>query len=508
MIRFMALVVALPVFAPLLCGALAAIVWRHPSLQLTLSFIGAATLSISSAVCLAATLNTGPIALQFGGWPVPFGIGFVADILSSTMSSVTGVIGLAAISYSRTCPDTALERAPTFLPLTSLMLAGTAGAFLTGDLFNLYVWFEVMLVSSFGLLVIGNRPLQVNGTMKYLVLNLIATTILLLAIALTYSRYGTLNLADIAVRAQRERVDDSAIAALFVFAFGLKAAIFPLYFWLPPAYPNSSVVVAAALAGLLTKVGVYGLYRIMTLVWREELYILAPVFAVASGLTMITGVLGAVASQEIRTILSFHIVSQIGYMIMPLAFPSAASLSGGIFYIVHHILVKSNLFFVAGLIAYAGGTSDLRRIKSGLIGTHPVLALLFVVPAASLAGIPPLSGFWAKLVLVDAGLAAEQGALVTIALITSALTLFSMTKIWQAAFWSHATANGDVKEDHANEVPAPRPSAWTLAPVVMLTLFTASIGLWPEPLAQLAERAANTLVDRRAYIGAVMGISP
>jgi multicomponent Na+:H+ antiporter subunit D len=228
---------------------------------------------------------------------------------------------------------------------------------------------------------------------------------------------------------------------------------------------------------------------------------------------MLTGVLGAVASSEMRTIFSFHIVSQIGYMIMPLAFPSAAALSAGVFYVIHHILVKSNLFFISGLVARAGGSSDLTRIRGGLLGTHHGLALFFAIPAASLAGIPPLSGFWAKLVVIDIGLQAHQGALVTIALITSALTLFSMTKIWQAAFWGEArsaareeTPRSDL--DPSFDVPAPRVSAWSYTPVVVLALLTVSIGLWPEPLLRLTTRAGIELTDHTDYIDAVMRTRP
>ncbi len=483
------------------------IVRRRPLLQLAISIVGALSLIIVSAACLFMTLRRGHLVLQFGSWPAPFGITFVADLLSSAMVGITGVIGLSAVVYSHASSDLSPERAPLFLPLLSFMLGGISGAFLTGDLFNLYVWFEVMLVTSFGLLVIGNRPRQLGGTMKYVVLNIIATTVLLLAIAMTYGAHGTLNLADLAIRTSREDTDDSSVAMLFVFAFCLKSATFPLYFWLPPTYPNSSIVVSSALAGLLTKVGVYSLYRVMSLVFAEEMSTLTPIFSVIAGLTMLTGVLGAVASSEIRAILSFHIVSQIGYMIMPLAFPSAAAFSAGIFYIVHHILVKSNLFFVSGLIARAGGSSDLTRLRGGLLGTHPALAWLFAIPAASLAGIPPLSGFWAKLVIIDAGLEAHREALVAIALITSALTLFSMTKIWQSVFFTRA--NSRPREQTAeSEIPSPRISAWSCAPVIVLSLFTTSIGLWPEPLVSLTERAALELIDRTDYIDAVLENRP
>jgi multicomponent Na+:H+ antiporter subunit D len=281
---------------------------------------------------------------------------------------------------------------------------------------------------------------------------------------------------------------------LFFVAFGIKAAVFPLFFWLPAAYPTLPVAVSALFAGLLTKVGVYAMIRVFTLLFVGDTPFTHGLILWVAGLTMVTGVLGAVSQTEVRRILSFHIVSQIGYMVMGLGLYTPLGLAGSVFYIAHHIVVKTNLFLIAGLLARARGSFELARLGS-LWHERPWLAALFLVPALSLAGLPPLSGFFAKVVLARAGLESGEFAVVAVAFAVSLLTLYSMTKIWSEAFWKRAP--GPARD--ARFSPA------LVGPSVALAGLTLAIGILAGPLLDLSIAAAEGLLDRDGYTHAVLG---
>jgi len=279
---------------------------------------------------------------------------------------------------------------------------------------------------------------------------------------------------------------------LFFIAFGIKAAVFPLFFWLPASYHTMPVAVSALFAGLLTKVGVYALIRVFTLVFRDDVEFIKELMLVVACLTMAVGVLGAVAQMEMRRILSFHIVSQIGYMIIGLALMTPLALAGTVFYLAHHIIVKTNLFLVSGAVARATGSFELKK-SGGLYAAQPGLALLFLIPALSLAGIPPLSGFWGKYILVKAGLESGQVVLVVVALAVSVFTMISMMKIWSEAFW---------KPHPLGLTPAP--VGLLNGPIAAMAAMTLAIGFGVEPVMQLAERSAQQLLEPQTYIQAVL----
>jgi multicomponent Na+:H+ antiporter subunit D len=361
------------------------------------------------------------------------------------------------------------------------------------------------------LLALGGERAQMEGAIKYVTLNLIASALFLAAVGIIYGLTGTLNMADISVRlgqVEHPRLATTS-SMLFLVAFGVKAAVFPLFFWLPASYHTPPVAVSAVFSGLLTKVGVYALIRVFTLMFVQEPGFTHSLILVIAALTMITGVLGAVAQNEFRRILSFHIVSQIGYMILGLGLFTRLALAGSVFYIVHHIIVKTNLFLVSGVAARLGGSYELKQL-GGLYRAYPLVATLFFIPAMSLAGMPPLSGFFAKLALVRAGLEVEEYLAVGVALAVGLFTLFSMTKIWGEAFWKDtAEASTDAPATEA-ALPATANSSPAglrvlLAPIVALALVTLWLGLWGEPMFRLALRAADQLLDPAAYVTAVLG---
>ncbi|RJL01458.1 Na+/H+ antiporter subunit D [Paracoccus siganidrum] len=490
---------ALPILVPF-CAAALAFLLRNRRGSGWIS-VGGSVLSLILALqLLAEVLRHGVIATQMSAWAAPFGITLAADYLSAAMVLITAIIGLAVALWGMAEVGQISARMG-WHGLFQTLIGGVTGAFLTGDLFNLYVWFEVLLISSFGLLVIGGQRKAVDGAVKYVTLNLISTVLFLCAAGLTYGATGTLNMADLraAVAAHPDQGLMTVIAMMFMIGFGLKAAVFPLFFWLPASYHTPHYAVSAVFAGLLTKVGVYALIRVFTLIFVGDQGYTHEILLWVACLTMLTGVLGAAAQSDFRKILSFHIISQIGYMVLGLALMTPLAVMGGVFYLLHHIIVKANLFLVAGVSRRLTGSSDLYAI-GGLYRSAPLLAVLFLIPAFSLAGFPPLSGFWAKYVLVKASLDLGQGLVAFVALLTGLLTIFSMTKIWAEAFWK---AHPDGRQPRLASIPA-RARVLLLSPMIALALMTVLIGLFPDPFVTFATTGAEQLLDPSAYVATVL----
>ena len=492
-----------PIIIPLLTAVLSYLFRNSPAGR-WISVAGTVALLMASIMLMAEVLEQGVIAEQMSNWQAPFGITLVADLLGAVMVVITAITGLATVIYTLSEIPERLERLG-FHALLQMLMVGVVGAFLTGDLFNLYVWFEVMLISSFGLLVLGGTREQLDGGIKYVMLNLVSTIMFLAGIGLLYGMTGTLNMADLhlAVREVENQGLLTTVAVMFMVAFGVKAAMFPLFFWLPASYHTPPVAVSAIFAGLLTKVGVYALIRMFTLVFDQDVAFTHTILLWLAVVTMVTGVLGAAAMNDFRRILSFHIISQIGYMVLGLALYTPLGLVGAVFYLVHHIIVKANLFFVAGVAKRIAGSTDLSRI-GGLYAHAPLLAFLFLIPAFSLAGFPPLSGFWAKYVVVKAALDLQMWFVAGVALAVGLLTIFSMTKIWGAAFWP---AHPDGIKPRLSDLPAGDRVALML-PIIALAALTCLIGLFPEPFVQFAERSADQLLDPTDYVTTVLGVQP
>ncbi len=502
----MNLIIALPIIIPLLFAIIMLFFWKNVKAHKVLNVI-ASLFSLTVSIILLSDVNSsGIISLQVGSWQAPFGISLVADLLASIMVLITALIGLAASIYSLGSMDEQREKF-LYYPLLQILLMGINGAFLTGDIFNLYVWFEVMLISSFVLLALGGKREQLEGAIKYVTLNLLSSAIFLAAVGILYGIVGTLNMADLARKIplveQKELV--TVVSFLFMVAFGIKAAVFPLFFWLPASYHTPPIAVSAIFAGLLTKVGVYALIRVFTLIFVQDTNFTHTVLLVIAGFTMLTGVLGAASQNDMRKILSFHIISQIGYMIMGLALFSPLAIAGAIFYIIHHIIVKTNLFLVSGVVDKMKGSFELKKI-GGLYKYYPLLGLLFLIPALSLAGIPPLSGFWAKFVVIKAGLEIDQMIIVGVALFVGLLTLFSMTKIWNEAFWKDDPRGSEnILVNSFSDVTLSR-KVLMLSPIIILALITIVIGFNAEPFFNIANNAAAQLLNPNDYITKVLGL--
>ncbi|MCU0316265.1 MAG: hypothetical protein MUC92_06705 [Fimbriimonadaceae bacterium] len=488
------MIVALPVLTPLLIAALMICLWQSPKARIGVSILGGVLQLVLGVALFAQVLPAGHLVTQFGNWPAPFGISFVADYLSAGLVLMTGVLTLAMIVTSNVDVDSR-RRQYGFHPLFFVLIAGVCGAFLTGDLFNMFVWFECTLLASFVLLSLGGEKKQVRGGLQYVVPNLFGSVIFLSGIGLLYGATGTLNFADLHQKASLVHPGLLAsISGLFLVCFGLKAAVFPFFSWLPTSYPTPPPVITALFAGLLTKVGVYALVRTFTLVFPME-GIIQTVLITLSCLTMIIGVVAAASQKDFKHILAYHSMSQIGYMTAGLALGTKFAFAATVLYMIHHSLVKANLFLIAGSVERTSGSSELPSL-GGFHKARPFLAILFVLMAASLAGLPPSSGFWSKLFVVQSSLRIEQFVVAGVMLAVSLLTLFSMVKVWNEVF---------LKEP--KEPIPPLKSAVDHWPIAFVAVTVLLFGFWIQPFSDYALEVGQQLSTPQIYVEAVLGVA-
>jgi multicomponent Na+:H+ antiporter subunit D len=486
---------------PLLFAILSLLVQKWKKSQRILFVAGLLLYLIAAWSLFSGVLSNGILTFQAGGWSVPFGITLVADrlssgliLLTSLLAFITGVYSMGGIRNEKL--------KPVFFPVLNFLIFGLTGSFLAGDIFNLYVWFEVMLVSSFVLFTLGGQKDQLEGSIKYVAINVLSSSLFLAGIGLVYGLTGSLNMA--ALHLKIPLVENQAMVAVakvfFIISFGIKAAVFPLFFWLPATYHTPPVAISSLAVGLLTKVGIYVMIRFFTIVFPMETGITSDILLILSGFTMLVGVLGAAAQNDFRKILSFHIISQIGYMIMGLAIYTPLAIAGAIFFVAHNILVKTNLFLISGIVNESNGSYQLKDL-GGVYQKFPIIALIFAISAFSLTGVPPLSGFWGKFVLVLAGFEARQFIIVGISLFVSILTLFSMTKIWGEVFWKNNPI--PFRNESQSQFGFMRKNLLMVVPVIVLTLLILVLGFFPETFIDLSMKAAEQLLNPRDYVNGV-----
>ena len=489
------LVVA-PVAVPILTGALLLTIRHRVRLHAAVAILGLAASAVCAGLLLARVASGGPLVMTMGRWLPPFGITFAADTLGALLCLTANLVGLVCALYSLRDIGT-IGRRYGFYPFLMLMMAGVGGAFLTGDVFNLYVWFEVFVISSFGLLVVGSDERRIDGAVKYAILNLVATTLFLVATGYLYGVFGTLNMADLhrKVASAGDAAPLMTLATLYFVAFGMKAAAFPVNFWLPASYHTPKIVTSALFGGLLTKVGVYGLLRVLVMIMPAERIALSGLIGWIAILTMIVGVVCALAQTDIRRMLGFALISGIGVMLAGLALGDAAGVAGAIFYAVHSMLVMTALYLLSGMIRDAGGSFSLDHL-AGLYDRAPLLAGSALLLAFAIAGLPPGSGLWPKIALVKASLDAGQGWLAAAILVSGLLTTVAFGRVFLLAFWrTESQSGGAVAKGRAPPV--------AYAALLMLLFGSLAIGLYPEPFMAAAKAAANGLIEPQHYVDAV-----
>ncbi|GGK98767.1 Na+/H+ antiporter subunit D [Salinibacterium xinjiangense] len=509
--------VPLVVLVPLIGAAAALILGKNPSAQRIVAIVSLLIVLGIGGTLLHLVDTQGPLAMEVGGWAAPFGIVLVVDRLAALMVIVSALVLLAVLVFSvgQGLADGDNETPVSIYYPTYLILAtGVFNAFIAGDLFNLYVGFEILLVASFVLITLGGTEARIRAGTTYIVVSIVSSMLFLASIAMIYAAVGTVNIAQISIRMADIPIDVQVILHIMLLvAFGIKAAMFPLSFWLPDSYPTAPAPVTAVFAGLLTKVGVYAIIRTETIIFPgPELNIVLMVVAL---LTMVVGVLGAVAQADIKRLLSFTLVSHIGYMILGVSLGSALGTSAAIYYIVHHIVVQTTLFLGAGLIERAGGSTSITKL-GGLLKSAPIVAVLFFIPALNLGGIPPFSGFIGKLALFQAS--AEQGSVLAYVLIgagamVSLLTLYALIRVWNMVFWRPARDVEGYESpllDNVTEAPGGRTvQATRRLPRLMIgatagmVVVSVALTVFAGPLFALSTRAGENLEGPSTYVNIV-----
>ncbi|GGD27120.1 proton-conducting transporter transmembrane domain-containing protein [Aureimonas glaciei] len=529
----------LPVVLSMLFGAVLLCLRKRTHLHPPIALLGLGLIFAIDAAVLWQVADGGPRTMMMGAWKPPFGIAFTVDLMGALFLATAGLVALACGIYAVvSVPGT--QRRFGFFPFLFLMMAGVSGAFLTGDVFNLYVWFEVLLIGSFGLMILGSEHEQLDGATKYCFLNLVGTTLFLIATGFLYGVFGTLNMADIAVKAAARPVDGVvvSIAVLYLTALCMKAAAFPLNAWLPSSYHTPRFVVSALFAGLLTKVGVYALIRILFMLFPPEQASLAPVIAWIAAATMLVGAFGALAQSDIRRLLNYFVIAGIGTILAGLSLPPLVSpplvstavdtaaamavaaapvtsaltlaqetgLSSAIFYALHSIVVMTALYLAAGVMVRRTGSDSLHAM-GGLWRRSPGFSVLVLVLLLAASGLPPFSGFWPKLGLVRATLAGGMGWLAAVILVSGLMLTIAAARVFALAFWRPLPAG--VGPDSAVADDRPRPGRFYAGlPLVVLAFVAVAAGLYPEPLAASTRAAAASVLDSAAFVRSVFGALP
>lgn len=505
--------VPLLVLLPLIGAGLTLAAAGRTAVQRVVSVTALSGMTVLAGVLLWASDTQGPQVMFVGGWAAHEGIVLVVDRLAALMVIVSTVVTLAVLAYSIGQGASGFDEEsdghsplPVFHPTLLVLAAGVTTTFISGDLFHLYVGFEMLLAASFVLLTLGGTAERVRAGTTYVLVSLLSSIIFLAAIGLTYGATGTINLALLSERLGEIAPGTAALLQLMLLvAFAVKAAVFPMSGWLPDSYPTAPAPVTAVFAGLLTKVGIYAMIRTQTLLFPGSSF--ADLLLVAALLTMIVGILGAIAQDDIKRMLSFTLVSHIGFLLFGIALGSTHGLAAAIFYVVHHITVQTTLFLVLGLVERVGGSTDTTRLGD-LARISPLVGVLFFVPAMNMAGIPPFSGFLGKVGLVQAGVAEGSWlALLLVAgsVLTSLLTLYAVAKVWGRAFWSEnargITGQGPVRGGHHDAL-----GLGVLAPTVALVAVGLTLTVVAGPLFDITTRSAVDLVLREPYLNAVLGV--
>ncbi len=482
-----------PVALCIALGAVLLMLRGSMRVQASVAIPGLALLALVDAALLVKVAVHGPLTMVMGRWLPPFGIAFTVDLFGALMALTAALAALAGGIYALADINDSARRYG-FFPLLLMLMAGVTGAFLTGDVFNLYVWFEVLLISSFGLLILGSERGQIDGAMKYAVLNLIGTTLFLIAVGILYAVFGTLNMADIAMKAQdpRDGAPLMTLSALFLLAFAMKAAAFPLNFWLPASYHTPRIAVSALFAGLLTKVGVYALIRVMVMLLPVEREQLSLLIAAVGAATVVFGALGALAQDDIRKLFGYVVISGIGNMLIGVAIGTPDGLAGAIFYALHSMVLMTALYLVAGQAAVLGGSFSLNSL-GGLYRRNAGFAAISFVLFFAACGLPPFSGFWPKVMLVKASF--DVGAWWPAAAILAGgfLTTIGLGRVFLLAYWRPATSS-----------ETRRSMGWrTALPLLFLAGLVVGFGVLPERLLALTQTAARGLADPSAYLQSV-----
>ncbi|AZU60691.1 Na+/H+ antiporter subunit D [Neobacillus mesonae] len=488
--------VILPVIIPVIAGLVMVIFRKNIFLHRFAGVLALLALLLVSILLLIQVDTGGIQTLQAGGWKAPYGISFAADMFAVLLLLSTSVVALFCLLYAFHSIGQKREE-HYFYPLFLFLIAGVNGSFLTGDLFHLFVCFEVMLIASYVLISLGGTKVQLRESLKYILVNVVSSSLFLVAVAYLYALTGTLNMAHLSVVVAELGQDGlmTTVALLFLLVFSIKAALF-LFFWLPESYSAPPAVIAAIFAALLTKVGIYTIIRMFTLIFYHEPQITHQFLGVLAAVTMVFGAIGAVAYSDIKRILTYNVIVGAGFVIAGLASFTADGITGSVFYLIHDIMTKALIFLLGGAIIQLIGTSKLNQV-SGLIRNHPSLGWMFFICALALAGIPPLSGFLGKIFVTKGTFQAEYYWLGAVGLATSLMVLYSLMKVFMNVFWGETTLSKGMEKGTTKGL---------ILPIGALTAISVLLGLGAEMILPYVRLAAETLLVPARYIEAVLGL--
>lgn len=484
-----------PIIIPFFFAIVLIFMQRKVALQRVITLSALAISAICAFILLLQVEREGIQTVTFGNWPAPFGITMVADSVSSLLVLTTAVLVFFIVWFGFGMIGKAREQ-HFYYPGILMITTGVSGAFTTGDIFNLFVFFEVLLMASYLLIVLGGERLQLRESFKYILINVISSALFVITVAFLYSVVGTLNMADIAEKIKEINQPGivTTIAVLFLMVFGLKAAIFPLYFWLPSSYAAAPIPVLALFGALLTKVGIYAITRTYTLFFVHDLSYTHEILMILSVITVVIGCIGALAHFDLKQIIIYNIVIAVGVILFAVAQLNEVALMGAMFYLIHDMIIKAALFMLIGIVIYITGTSNLRKM-GGLMHTYPALGWFYLIAAFGLVGIPPLSGFVGKLLIIQGGFAADNiiGTIIIIA--SSLVVLLSAIRIFIYAFWGGEQPIQQVERARYVKL---------FIPTAVLVLLSVAYGVGSEWIMPFMEDAANVLANPAVYIEAVL----
>ncbi|MGG3451915.1 Na+/H+ antiporter subunit D [Domibacillus aminovorans] len=485
----------LPILIPLIAAIVLLFVSKSVLAQRVVSVIASASTVVSALILMAKVKSDGIQTVDMGSWPAPFGITLVSDMLSILLVLTASIITLCVVLYSFRSIGNGRERF-YYYPIVQFLLLGVNGSFTTGDIFNLFVFFEIMLMSSYVLIVIGSTKIQLRESIKYILVNVISSAIFVIAVGFLYSVTGSLNMAHISARISEISTEPiiTVLAVLFLIVFGLKGAIFPLYFWLPGSYAAPPAPILALFGSLLTKVGIYAILRTYTLFFYHDQPFTHDLMSLLALLTIVAGVIGALAYRDVKQILIYNIIIAVGVLLFGIATMTEESIAGTLFYLIHDMIVKAALFLLGGIIIYIAGTSNLTKM-GGLIRQYPALGWTFLLASFALAGIPPLSGFTGKLLIVRAGFSEGEYVGSIVVLLSSLAVLYSVVNLFMEAFWkTPETPLPDVKKQTGS----------LFIPAAVLVLLSVLYGVGTEAVYPYVMQAVDTLIHPEIYIDAVL----
>lgn len=489
--------VCLPIIIPLFTALIFVLFKNKIGFQKIFTLLSLSSIIFVVAVLISENLDRGIQTLQIGDWAAPFGITLVADMLALILVLVSSIAFLCVMLYAFFNMDRERE-VNYFYAFIFFLMTGVNGSFLTGDIFNLFVFFEVMLVASYVLISMGGTKIQLRESIKYIVINLFSSMLFLVAVAYLYAMLGTLNMAHLSVLVAEAGQQGMLItvALLFLVVFSIKAGLF-LFYWLPGSYSVPPTEIAAIFAALLTKVGIYAIIRIFSLIFYHDPHITHLLIGILAAVTMILGALGAVAYWDIRRIMTYNVVVSVGFVLAGFASFTYEGILGAVFYLIHDVIAKAFLFLLGGTLIYITQSDNINE-TSGLIRLYPKLGWMFFIAALAISGIPPLSGFVGKIYVTMGTFKADFYWLGAVGLVTSLMVLYSLMKIFMNCFWGNTNLNPYREQ---------KPKPVILLPLGLLTALTIFLGLGAESIIPFVDLAAHTIMNPSVYIEAVLGPS-